>query len=263
MESRKKIAVLIGINYFGTNAELAGCHADVECMKLYLRSHGFSQIYVMLDGPKWRQKQGPMTPTAANIVCVLKEAVAQCHEGDLLFVHYSGHGSQVVDASSDEADGWDECICPVDYETAGVITDDVLCDILVKGAAPNVRVRAVFDACHSGSCLDLPVCYTERQVIRSEKLHAGPAVGDNVDAITISGCKDWQTSADSAFDGRPNGALTWALLNSLRAADASTEPKPWTWLCDETRKTLRNNNFSQIPQLSACAASKLTGPVDL
>ena len=44
--------------------------------------------------------------------------------GDYLFFHYSGHGGQQADKDGDEADGKDETLVPLDYQTAGQITDD-------------------------------------------------------------------------------------------------------------------------------------------
>lgn len=37
----------------------------------------------------------------------------------------SGHGGTQADTDGDEADGTDETICPIDYETNGQIVDDV------------------------------------------------------------------------------------------------------------------------------------------
>lgn len=45
------------------------------------------------------------------------------------FFHYSGHGGRVADTCSDEDDGHDETIYPLDYEqyegASGQIRDDV------------------------------------------------------------------------------------------------------------------------------------------
>ena len=41
------------------------------------------------------------------------------------FLHYSGHGGQVVDLDGDETDGMDNCIFPLDHAQTGVIIDDV------------------------------------------------------------------------------------------------------------------------------------------
>ena len=38
---RKKKALLIGINYTGSRAELNGCHADVENVGRFLNNHGY------------------------------------------------------------------------------------------------------------------------------------------------------------------------------------------------------------------------------
>ena len=58
---------------------------------------------------------------------------------DSLFLHYSGHGSQVRDRSGDEDDNQDEVIMPVDFESAGVISDDVLKALISKKLPKGVR----------------------------------------------------------------------------------------------------------------------------
>lgn len=45
---RKKKALLIGINYTGSKAELSGCHADVENVGHFLNNHHYPQ------GPRCR-----------------------------------------------------------------------------------------------------------------------------------------------------------------------------------------------------------------
>ena len=45
--------------------------------------------------------------------------VSGAQPNDSLFLHYSGHGSQAKDHDSDEVDGYDETICPVDYARHG------------------------------------------------------------------------------------------------------------------------------------------------
>ena len=58
---------------------------------------------------------------------------------DSLFFHYSGHGSQVKDKSGDEDDNQDEVIIPLDFESAGVISDDVLKALISKKLPEGVR----------------------------------------------------------------------------------------------------------------------------
>ena len=60
------------------------------------------------------------------------------------------------DDSYDEADGYDETLIPLDYETSGQIRDDDLLRMLVIPMGAGVFVTSVMDCCHSGTVLDLP-----------------------------------------------------------------------------------------------------------
>ena len=54
-------------------------------------------------------------PTGANIRKGLKKIVQNTGDGDLLFVHYSGHGTRIPPESGLPTDtGYDECIVPTD-----------------------------------------------------------------------------------------------------------------------------------------------------
>ena len=51
-----------------------------------------------------------------------------------VFLSFAGHGGSVTDTSGDEADGKDETMVPVDYQSSGQITDDVIFKkVLVTG----------------------------------------------------------------------------------------------------------------------------------
>ena len=79
--------------------------------------------------------------------------------GDYLFFHYSGHGGQQTDKDGDESDGKDETLVPLDYQTAGQITDDELHKLLVARLPHGAHMTVVCDCCHSGTILDLPYVY--------------------------------------------------------------------------------------------------------
>ncbi|KAG7346698.1 caspase domain containing protein [Nitzschia inconspicua] len=146
-------AVLIGINYVGQQGELSGCHNDVHNIKKYLIKHqGFQEkdMLVLMDDGRHHQ------PTHANIMNALDRVTKYSKAGDVVFIHFSGHGGRVVDVSGDEADGYDETMIPVDFKKAGQILDDELYDHVVKRMAAGVTVTVLMDCCHSGSALDLP-----------------------------------------------------------------------------------------------------------
>jgi len=154
-----KRALLVGINYVGHSAGvLRGCHNDVDNMRAYIRSQGYGDNDVMVlmdkDGTP-----GHLMPTRVNITNAIKWLMKDLKAGDSVFFHYSGHGGQVKDSDGDEEDGMDETLCPLDYPTAGQITDDELHVLIVKAVPDGVKMVCVFDCCHSGSILDLPYTY--------------------------------------------------------------------------------------------------------
>jgi len=195
-----KKSLFIGINYFGTRAELRGCINDVKNIRAFVVKHfnfptDAAHMKVLIDSDKSNM------PTKANILQVLQWLKAGAQPGDSLFLHYSGHGGSQEDTNGDEVDGKDETLIPVDYQKAGVIVDDDLHEILVAGLPAGVRLTAIMDCCHSGSVLDLPFTYApngklEIQEIDNRKaaaeaaLHAGKSLlmGDKQSAL-LSGVK--------------------------------------------------------------------------
>lgn len=83
---------------------------------------------------------------------------------------WTGHGGQTEDTDGDEEDGHDEVIYPVDFKTAGHIVDDEIHFTVVKPLPEGVRLTAIFDSCHSGSCLDLPYVYSTKGVLKEPNL---------------------------------------------------------------------------------------------
>lgn len=153
--SSKRRAVLVGINYVGTKAELRGCHNDVETMKRYLQSQGYeeSDMRILMDDGNSEM------PTHKNIHAAMRWLVEDANPGDSLFFHYSGHGTSMRDDDGDEADGKDEALVPVDYESAGLARDDEILETLVLPVKKGVLLTCVFDCCHSGTIMDLPYVF--------------------------------------------------------------------------------------------------------
>jgi len=151
-----KKALFIGINYTGTAAQLKGCINDVKNISaLVCQRFGFRNCLYLTD----EQQDPNKKPTYNNIIEGMKWLVSGAKPGDSLFFHYSGHGGTAKDSDSDEADGYDETILPLDYQSAGQIVDDVIYDNLVNPLPQGCRLTAIFDSCHSGTVLDLPYTY--------------------------------------------------------------------------------------------------------
>jgi len=150
-----KRALLIGLNYPGTNAQLNGCYNDTKMIREILVNAGYTDITVMTDD---LEKSDPHYPTKANILAMFAN-IATAPPNSKLFVHYSGHGTQVRDISGDEDDGKDEALCPADFMTAGFIVDDEIFQTLVKPLDSTVVLHSIMDCCHSGSIFDLKYNY--------------------------------------------------------------------------------------------------------
>jgi len=148
-----KRSVLIGINYVGTSGQLTGCHNDVLHAIDYIKNvHGFDDenIHVLMDDGEHTN------PTKANIMAAYAKITAESKPGDVVYLHYSGHGSKVKDKNGDESDGNDEVLVPVDYTEAGMILDDDLLKFLAAKFKRDVFVTSMMDCCNSGTVMDLP-----------------------------------------------------------------------------------------------------------
>ncbi|KAG2313635.1 hypothetical protein Bca4012_028164 [Brassica carinata] len=144
-----KKAVLIGINYPGTKAELRGCVNDVKRMhKCLVDRFGFSEnnIIELIDTDNSSTK-----PTGKNIRRALSNLVESARSGDVLVVHYSGHGTRLpAETGEDDDTGYDECIVPCDMN---LITDDEFRE-LVNKVPKDAQITIISDSCHSGGLID-------------------------------------------------------------------------------------------------------------
>ncbi|ESQ27185.1 hypothetical protein EUTSA_v10018629mg [Eutrema salsugineum] len=144
-----KKAVLIGINYPGTKAELHGCVNDVRRMhKCLVDRFGFSErnITELIDTDDSSTK-----PTGKNIRRALLNLVESAESGDVLVVHYSGHGTRLpAETGEDDDTGYDECIVPCDMN---LITDDEFREFVEK-VPKDARITFISDSCHSGGLID-------------------------------------------------------------------------------------------------------------
>ena len=239
-----KRALLIGCNYFATpSVQLYGCINDIiHTRNTLIDAYGYqdANIYTLRDDDKTR------LPTRANIINYLSKLVAASTSSDMLWVHYSGHGTQVKDTNGDEVSGNDNCIVPCDYNTAGLIVDDDLNNIL-KNA--KCQMMICLDSCYSGTGFDLQYSINYNRGALSKSVNNSKILAaENI--IMLSGCRDNQTSAD-AYDNVAKiniGAFTQTLLETLRGSDHNISILPlYSKLC----ANLNSAGFTQVPVLSS------------
>ena len=199
-----KRALLIGINYAGTDSALNGCINDISNINKFLLENvsGYSKdsITVLTDDHK-----SVLKPTKQNMESNIKKFVTGCKSGDTLFFYYSGHGSQLSDNNGDESDGKDSVLVPADYKTSGVIRDDWLFANMVNCLPAGVLLWTFTDCCHSGTMLDLQFnlqsnsTYKNGQINKAIKYNGSEwsnqfgltnekSKTSQADAFTFSGC---------------------------------------------------------------------------
>ncbi|KFK24867.1 hypothetical protein AALP_AA8G035200 [Arabis alpina] len=147
---KRRLAVLVGCNYPNTKNELHGCVNDVLAMKeTLLTRFGFKQsdMEVLTDEPESKVK-----PTGANIKAALRRMVdkAQTGSGDVLFFHYSGHGTRIPSVKPAHPFKQDEAIVPCDFNLITDIDFRELVNQLPKGTSFTM----LSDSCHSGGLID-------------------------------------------------------------------------------------------------------------
>ena len=255
-KKRRTRALLIGINYYGTSSKLNGCINDVNNVYRWLtRQCGYdpADIRVLTDDDSVPDKY---QPTRKNIIKSMQWLHGGLGDDPInLFVHYSGHGSWDRDRNGDETDGRDESICPVDYQRSGVISDDVLNDVLIEpiAAKPNVKLTCLFDCCHSGTILDLRYEYeiavsSTNVNRRSFRVHQNKKVKKTAAHIVLlSGSLDKQYSADAWIAGKAQGAMTWGFLKVMRKHHRKKVTHKR--LLAELQILLNKKGYDQVPHL--------------
>jgi len=263
-----KKALLIGINrYRIPGADLRGCVNDVKNMRDALSKFcGFAakDIRTLTD----------LAATTRAMQTEIAKLIKGGKKGDVLLLHYSGHGANVPDKNGDEADHRDEILCPTDLDWKKPLLDDWLrrtFDKLAKGASLTV----VMDCCHSGTntrVLNMPDAAsiprylpnpwdlmaeesgrrlsgkTRGELRRSvrAKRRRSDVVDADIPELLITGCRDTQTSADAYIGGSYNGALTYHLVQAIKKANGNLSYRD---LHAQTLAGLRRGDFDQVPQL--------------
>lgn len=241
-----KKAVLVGINYYSEpSARLNGCINDINNMANVLSTYyGYSpsNIIKLTDD----NNNPNLKPTAFNIISNLTNLINGSQGCSEIWFHYSGHGSQVRDTNRDEMDGLDEVIVPMDFKSSGLISDDIIYNIIKN---TKCKTMLIFDSCHSGSVCDLQYGFEFLPNGKYYRTQINSNKCSNPSIISISGCKDQQTSAD-AYDSSLKtyiGAFTQTFINSMSKNGYNASLLK---IYSDTVIALKSSGFTQIPILS-------------
>lgn len=229
---------------------------DVPIVQGMLKSAGFKSVTTLVN----------QQATKAGIIGAFKRMAASCKQGDVVYIHYSGHGQQMTDVHNDETDGLDECWIPYDawrkacktYHGEKHLTDDEL-NVYLNAIRDKIgakgKLLVVIDACHSGDGTRGDEDEVVRGVEDVFKAVKSLIIGDNDKEkvinqkakplaerwITLSACKSDQVNIE--MKNPAVGKLTYALWMELKNGDKINN--------EEFIKRIRkfvNRNTSSRPQ---------------
>jgi len=253
-----KKALLIGINYTDISGiPLKGCINDiinVRNMLLDAYNYDSDNIIILRDDDNIKFIQ----PTHSNIIEQLSILVEDSVNLEEIWLHYSGHGSQIQNQYFNLQNlEKEQVIIPIDYLKNGCIVDDELFGII-----KNIKCKAhlMFDCCHSGTVCDLPwktEYNIETDTINTIKINDSTI--DNPNIYMISGCKDEQTSNDTTNElDQRMGAFTNALTECLRKRHHNTDILT---LYKDICIYLNGMGYSQVPVLSQSQGNQVREPM--
>lgn len=224
--ARTKHALVIGLGQYEDPAwSRINGDRDAALMAQTLRSSGFTDVHTLVNEQATKQA----------LVSALRQLARRCHTGDLVCIHFSGHGQRMTDLSGDEPDGWDEAWIPYDARRSYGLLDDGSLHMSDDDLAPllaHIRQRigtqgdliVIVDACHSGDSTrsfdaDDPPLRGVYDTFDIPGTPLPPAPRTPEQWLTLSACKDYQLNYEA-----PNGygKLTYALTQlwtQLRGKD--------------------------------------------
>jgi hypothetical protein len=243
--AQTKHALLIGVGLYPNRTDGASwsdlsSKNDIDLVKTMLRNQKFDEknIVEILDEKA----------TAVNVMKALDALLAKINPGDIVYIHYSGHGQQIADwdakdypnvkyiAKDEGEDGYDEALAlynaPMEY-FEGYKYDEHLIDdqldyyvsAIESKLGKNGHVVIVLDSCHSGSAtrgseptkkrgsekVCAPKNYRKTYNIEDNK---GYKSGEGVKSIFM-GCKDEQVNYEIVVNEVGYGSLTYCIVEAI------------------------------------------------
>lgn len=279
----RKHALVIGIDrypHLDAQYQLRGCVNDARLLQRVLAEHfGFvGEDIVALHNE---------AASRSAILAAMAQLLEAVNADEVVFFHFSGHGSRRTSANHEEASGKDSTIMPSDSgrhpQPNLDIIDDEINDWLQRLSAKTRAISLLFDCCHSGMITRDPFAAQVRAAPADTRSlaemgvdpavlprAAGKRAGDEPswlalsDAyVAMSGCRATELSHEftDERDGEPirHGALTHYFVQALLgAAPGST----YRDVFERARLRVVAQFPSQNPQIEGAQDRLLFGDSD-
>lgn len=276
--AQQKKAFLIGIGAYpqGSGWKQLSSDNDMVYLQQALGLYGFSKHQVVL-----LQNEAA---TYKGIQQAMASFIAGVKPGDVIWLHFSGHGQQITDDNGDEADGYDESwVCydaaasfnNVTYRGNNHLRDDEVnrwIKEMSAKAGPTGSILVTIDACHSGTATRSQRLGAARGVptpfkipksgqgtLRNNFGHTGEFLEQPThkaaNVVVISASAPTQINYETIDDNAQGvGALSFALAKALtRLPQGST----YHDLYIRTKTMIQAENPGQLPHIEGDASQKL------
>lgn len=281
-------ALLIGIDYYQPNPyyeSLQGAVRDIDKVADYLgKSLQIpSERITKLTSPlpdtnslaDVRAARREIPPTYNNIVHAFNSVTETANTGDLVYIHYSGHGGRVKTIFPDlKGEGQnDEGLVPMDVGNRGHYLRDVeMATLLKRMTDKGLIVTVIFDSCHSGGATrgDAQIRGSRNGEADTEDRPQDSDVADRDELVKnwrtvtqnspqegwlpnqreyifLGACRPSEYAYESAFDGKDrNGVLTYWMIDTLNAIPTGLT---YQALYDRLKGKIQSEFPNQLPML--------------
>jgi hypothetical protein len=294
INAQTKHALLIGIGKYPTNdakkqfwPDLSSDN-DIRILKEALLIQKFSNDAITILEDE--------NATVGAIKAAFDQLTTTVKAGDVVMIHFSGHGQQVRDLSGDEHDGFDEAMVCYDAPVKcydGYTGQDHLLDDDLGSWFKTLRLKlgseghllVLFDTCHSGTATrgsddvrvrggegalefdcnsTLPAHTVAQSEVTgwSEFMSAESEKAKMASMVVISGCRADETNYEvMPVQGKESfGSLSYSFVQVLNKPGLSAVS--YADVLDELRKNISNTLTSdkkkiQTPQIEGDAYSKI------
>ncbi len=282
-------ALLIGIDYYEPNpyyGNLQGAVGDIDKVGDYLErirkipSERITRLTSPLPDTNSladvRSARQEKPPTYQNIVDAFTNITKSAKEGDLVYIHYSGHGGRVKTIFSDlKGEGqYDESLVPMDVGNNSYHLRDVeMATLLQRMTDKGLFVTVVFDSCHSGGATrgdgkirgsrdgridtqdrpqDSDVADRDVLVENWRKITQNSNkdnwLPNQNEYVFLGACRPTEFAHESAFDGKDsNGALTYWMIDTLNSMPTSSIT--YQALYSRLKGKIQSKYTDQLPML--------------
>ena len=278
----QKHALIIGISQYQHYLPL-NTERDVEIARQIIKNQGFDGIVTVLENEQ---------ATHENVITAIETLTSKINKGDLVYIHYSGHGGQMTDNNIDEIDGYDEFFvlydtedydaenpCNDSGENCKGIRDDEMNRYLIalrEILGPAGHVMMILDSCFSGTATRDPAPSSPKprgllepfgssqnhEENKKEESRTADFTETNrfsqealASLVVISATTQQQLNFETRDDDRNAvGPLSLALARSLSKVD---EQHTYSALFDHIKAEMRSIAPYQMPQIEGAVSTRV------